>query len=51
MTKCPGYAWHESDPQTDCICDTGECPCDSPLYATGDCPIHDTRQPNPEETP
>lgn len=20
----------------------GWCPCDSPMYATGDCPIHDT---------
>jgi hypothetical protein len=22
----------------------GWCPCDSPMYATGDCPIHDTKE-------
>lgn len=25
----------------------GECPCDSPDYATGDCPIHDTQEATP----
>lgn len=25
-----------------CVSEDGTCPCDSDMYTTGDCPIHDT---------